>query len=231
MGYSEKNVKEIHVIGSSVGYQYNDASDVDVSIMTDIPVATIKEIWRMLPNGNTIPDTKHPVNYYLTADLSDVESADNAYDLRTDKWDKKPTKEKADIPMSYILDIAKFFMAGIQDRLSEYERDKKELEIYKSYSPEKQEVSKEELDRLIAQKESEVKADLDSLFIAHHIAKAFRKEAFEKDDTSWLTSIEIKVKKPNFSVNNLVYKTLEEFGYLEKLEAIYKEREKLTKKE
>src|SRR5574344_429248 len=102
----EKHVKSIFLIGSSAGYQYTDTSDVDVSVETDIPPETIKKIWKELPNGNNLPDTKHPVNYYLTSDLEDVEESDSAYDILKDTWKKKVDKEalKNKIPFSYVLE-------------------------------------------------------------------------------------------------------------------------------
>ena len=228
MGYEKEIIKSIHLIGSSAGYQYNDASDVDVSVETEIPVEKIKEIWRLLPNGNILPDTKHPVNFYLTHDLSDVERADAAYDVMNDNWVKKQVIEENRISASYALEIAKFFIAGINDRIDEYNRDKQELETYKKYSAKEQEISQEEIDQLIAHKENEVRADMDSIYIAHKVIKGFRKEAFDAKETDIL--LDLKVKSPNYTINNIIYKTLESFGYLDKLSEIEKERDKLIKK-
>ena len=224
MGYDKKNIKSIYVIGSSVGYQYTEVSDLDVSVEVDLETEVVKKIWPLLPNGNIIPDTKHPANYYLTVDKSDVEQSDSAYDLQNDRWLKKPSKEKNNVPFSYLTEIAKFFTAGLQNRMAEYEQDKYELEMYKKYSPEKEEFDKKEIDDLIAQKEIEIKADIDALRIAKHVIKAFRNEAFREDDPFEI-SIDIKVKKPNYSINNLVYKLLEGYGYFEKLSKIFDEVE------
>ena len=224
MGYDKKNIKSIYVIGSNVGYQYTEVSDLDVSVEVDLETEVVKKIWPLLPNGNIIPDTKHSANYYLTVDKSDVEQSDSAYDLQNDRWLKKPSKEKNNVPFSYLTEIAKFFTAGLQNRMAEYEQDKYELEMFKKYSPEKEEFDKKEIDDLIAQKEIEIKADIDALRIAKHVIKAFRNEAFREDDPFEI-SIDIKVKKPNYSINNLVYKLLEGYGYFEKLSKIFDEVE------
>lgn len=224
--FSEKNIKSVYIIGSSVGYQYSETSDVDVSVEVDFEIGGL---WTQLPNGNTLPGTKHPINFYLTKDKSDVEKSDAAYDLKTDKWLKKPNKEKLNVPMSYLLEIAKFFIAGIEERLGEYSRDKLELETYKKYTPNEIEIKQEELDEIISKKENEVLSDLDALYVAYHVIKGFRKEGF-KEESEFDISIDINIKKPNFSVNNLVYKTLERFGYLDKLQKVVKEREQLLTK-
>ena len=228
MGFEKETIKSIHLIGSSAGHQYNDSSDVDVSVETDIPKETIKKIWKLLPNGNILPDTKHPVNFYLTSDLHDIEIAEAAYDVIKDIWVKKQKLEENKIPASYALEIARFFIAGINDRLDEYNRDKQELETYKKYNPEEQDIKQEEIDELISKKEGEIKADMDSIAIAHNIIKGFRKEAFDNRETDIL--LDIKAKSPNNTINNIIYKTLESFGYLDKLIEVEKERDKLIKK-
>ena len=228
MGYEKEIIKSIHLIGSSAGYQYNDTSDVDVSVETDIPRDVIKKIWMLLPNGNILPDTKHPVNFYLTSDLHDVETAEAAYNITKDTWIKKQEIEENIIPSTYALEIARFFIAGINDRLDEYNRDKQELEVYKKYNPEEQDIKQEEIDELISKKEIEIKADMDAIYIAHNIIKGFRKEAFYNKETDIL--LDLKVKNSNNTINNVIYKTLEKFGYLDKMIEVEKERQKNIKK-
>ena len=227
MGYEKEVIKSIYLIGSSAGYQYNDTSDIYVSVESTIPVEEIKKIWRLLPNGNILPDTKHPINFYLTHDKHDAEMADAAYDIQNDSWMKKQKVEPKEIPDTYSLEIAKFFIAGVNDRLEEYNRDRIELEFYKKYDPKEQEIKQEELDELIAKKEIEIKADLDSIYIAHRIIKGFRKEAFIAKETDLI--LDIKINSPNNSINNIVYKSLERYGILEKLDEAEKERRKYLK--
>lgn len=226
MGFKKERVNNFYLIGSSIGYQYTDTSDIDVTVDTDLTEAEIEKVKTILPNNNFLLNTKHPVNYYLKTLKETEKDADVIYNLKNDKWLKKSKKETVEVSASYMLEITKFFMSGIQDRLAELERDKIELEIYKNYSPEKIEISQKEIDTLISNKETEIKSDLDALYIAYHIIKGFRKEAF-KDGEPFEVLIDINMKNPNYSVNNLVYKTLERYGYLEKLEKAKEEREKL----
>ena len=228
MGYPyEEHVRSIHIIGSSVGWQYTNTSDIDVSIETDIDPAKIKQIWKLLPNGQLLKE--HPVNYYLTSDLKDVSESENAYDVLKDVWVKKQNKEdlKKHIPFSYVMEITKFFLSGVDDRIQEYEADKVELDYLNSVSKDDG-VDDQEKQKLIAQKETELKADLDSIYIAHLMLKGFRNQAFRDGHAADLI-IDIK-SKGNSSINNTIYKMVEKMGYFEKLEKYEKEREKLLKK-
>jgi hypothetical protein len=230
LGFEKKDIKSIILIGSSLGYQYTDTSDLDVNVTINITDEKIKELIKILPNGNNLLNTKHQINYHISNKERFKNDFDAGYDLMNDKWLKKPSKEKSTIPSSYVLEITKFFMSGIQDRIAEYERDKIELEMFKTYSPEKMEVSKEEIDKLVSSKETEIRADLDALYIAYHIIRAFRQEAYGEEGENFEIMIDINIKSPNYSINNLIYKTLEKFGYLEKLLEAKKEREKLLDK-
>lgn len=228
MGYPyEEHVRSIHIIGSSVGWQYTNTSDIDVSIETDIDPAKIKQIWKLLPNGQLLKE--HPVNYYLTSDLKDVSESENAYDVLKDVWIKKQNKEDIEkrVPFSYIMEITKFFLSGVDDRIQEYEADKVELDYLNSVSKDDG-VDEQEKQKLIAQKETELKADLDSIYIAHLMLKGFRNQAFRDGHAADLI-IDIK-SKGNSSINNTIYKMVEKMGYFEKLEKYEKEREKLLKK-
>ena len=232
IGHKKEEVKGVYIIGSSIGYQYTDTSDIDITIDTDLKEEEIEKLIDILPNNNVLLKTKHPVNYYFKTLEQTKKDTDVIYDLYNDKWIKKSKKEETKIPASYILEITKFFMSGIQDRLAELDRDKIELETFKNYSPEKLDVSQKEIDELVSQKETEIKADLDALYVAYHIIRGFRKEAFGDEGEALEISIDINVKNPNYSINNLIYKTLEKFKYIEKLQEAKKERETLlTKKE
>lgn len=224
----EQHVRSIHIIGSSVGWQYTEASDIDVSIETDIPPEKIKQIWMQLPNGNLLG--KHPVNYYLTSDLKDVTESENAYDVLKDVWVKKQSKEdlKKHIPFNYVMEIAKFFLSGVDDRIQEYEADKVELDYLKSVTKDDG-MDENEIQTLITQKETELKADLDAINVAHQMLKGFRHRAFNSEDGGESLILNIETKA-NGSINNLIYKMIfDKLKYDEKLEKYEKIREQIKK--
>jgi len=226
MGYEKNQIKNMTMIGSNTGYQYTTTSDVDVNIITSLSDDELDKIYKLLPNGNLIKGTQNPINYYLAQDMSNVEKADAAYDLLKNEWYKKPDIEKVKIPYYYVLQIARFFMDGIELQISQYNRDKYELEMYKNeLEDEDLEIEKDDIKEMIARKETEIIADLDSLEVVLQLAKSFRQEAFEPDyEPRFL--INITSKSPNFSINNIVYKILDRFKYIDRLHEIHKIREK-----
>lgn len=225
----EKEPSQVAIIGSITTFQYSKTSDIDVNVVIDVPESKKDELIKFLPNETPLPDTQHPVNYYIASDAGkNVEKKPTAYDVLNDKWfsGKSPKKSQVEYPYGYVIEIARFFMDGIDARVAEFERDKIEYELYKEYRDDDEvEMSKEELQKAIEQKRLEILADLDAIFVAHKMVKAFRGKAFEEDyEPDFL--IDIKTVNRDFSVNNLVYKALERFGYLEKLDKYKDERKK-----
>ena len=123
----EGSIASIILVGSSAGYQYNNTSDIDVNIIfKDITLEELRKVTKYLPNGNMLPDTEHPINFYLDVNDENVKKADNAYDILNSYWIKQPIVNDTKIPFSYALEVAKFFMNGIDVRVSEYEADVKD---------------------------------------------------------------------------------------------------------
>jgi len=218
--YPRMKIEEVIVLGSSVTYQYNDTADVDINLkISNIPNSLYKELRKILPNGNMLFNTQHPINFFLVLDDYNFENTFAAYDLLNDEWIKKPQKQHVKIPYSYILEIAKFFMAGVDNRISEYEHDNNELKYYKDLlSSNKDKTEQDDIKQIITIKHQEMMADLDAIKIAHNVIKAFRKEAFVDSDTKTKYLINIENDNPNYSINNMVYKIIETSGYFEKLE-------------
>ena len=241
MGYDyEQVITSVRIEGSSIGFQYTPTSDIDVSIISSIPDNEIDKLWKLLPNGQCVKGTEMPINYYmLRSNETDTDKATtDIYDLLNDKFTKQtPLEEiKREIPYSYVIEVAKFFTAGIDDRINELEADKTELEFLKKLTD--KEIKEEEKKDLIARKETEIKADLDSIYVAHCMLKSLRHQAYGKkgEGDGWYPIpiiLELKDTEkfddPNHSISNLVYKMIEQLGYFKKLEDLEKEREKLAK--
>ena len=70
--------------------------------------------------------------------------------------------------------------------------------------------------------------DIDALRLIHHIIYSFRGEGFSGQ--LFRVNIELANKgDPRYSPNNLVYKMIDRFGYLEKLKVTAKEGDELVK--
>lgn len=229
-GYEKEVVKSIHLIGSSASKNYTPMSDIDVSIESTIPVETTKKIWRLLPNGNKLPNTEHPINFYLTSNLEDVKTSVAGYNILTDKWHHEQNENEAVFPISYAYEISKFFTAGFNSRISEYELDNKELEYLKGIKNSKDvEMSEDELKKRIELKQMEVFADLDAINMGHHFLKSFRKMPFEGKVTD--TILQIEIKQNSNTLNNLVYKILTDKLGFEEIFKKYDEIRENFKKE
>lgn len=241
MGYDyEKVIKQVRIEGSSIGFQWTKTSDIDVSIITSIPDKEIDKLWSILPNGQNVEGTTMPINYYMlrSTETKTENATQDMYDVLEDKWLKQSDRDKIkrEIPFSYVIEIAKFFTAGVDDRINELESDKTELKYLKDLT--KMEITPDEQKKLISQKEQEIKADLDSIYIAHCMLKSLRHQAYGKkgaNDGWYPVIIDLEDPEeyddPNHSVSNLVYKAIEKLGYFEKLEKYEFERSKLIKKD
>ncbi len=211
----ELEIEELVMVGSTTSYQYSSNSDVDINVkLKGATQEELDELFPLRPNGLMLGE--HPINYYLKIDDYKLKDVQGAYDILKDKWVKKPDVDKTKIPYSYALEIAKFFIYGIESRITEFETDTRELKYYTDVLKTAEEEEKEEIQALISLKENEMKADLDALKIAHNLAKSFRNEAYdEKYKASFL--IKIETDSANLSLNNIVYKIIESSGYFDKL--------------
>lgn len=218
-------ISGIYLIGSSASFQYTETSDVDITILSDkFDEDKYWEIVRMLPNGNNIPNTEKPINYFIQDNFQE-RLAENIYDIQNDKWIKQSSPDDVQIPHSYILELAKFFMNAVDLTLSEYERDKIAYLEYKALDPEKVDISEEERLDAMNSKLEELKSDLDSIRIGNHLIRGFVHDAYNDEENYFKISIELPNKSmaPQKSVNNLVYKTLEKYGYREKIDNFIKD--------
>lgn len=218
LGMDRKRFSDFHILGSITGYQYNDKSDIDVQVMSDLSVEEIRKVYPVLPKNIRVKD--HPVNYYIVnASNDDLKKADGVYNILKEKWEKKVENDDSQINYSYVLEVSRFFMAGLDNRINEYERDIQTRDFIKNAlkdpltAPEKERLEKE-----LVNVENEIIADVDSVKLAYKIVKGFRNEAFKDEGKGIYISIE--AKSANHSLNNLIYKTLENFGYYDKIRKI-----------
>lgn len=220
-------VENIYILGSITSYQYNGTSDIDTNFIVDWPKSKIDKVWKTLPNGNNFKNTKHPINLYVTSkdNIRDINISKTLYDLKNENWIRKPNKNDIAVPQKYSLEIARLFMDGIDSRLSELSRDQKELEQMEELIKEKNSFfDVNELEKDIENKKEEIIADKDALRLAHYIIKSIRKEGYSDDDWKFKFNINVITNDdPNKTLNNLIYKEMEKFGYLKKLEKVEKE--------
>lgn len=228
--YTNQSIKKVFLIGSMAGFQYNDTSDIDINIVVPISDEKLKEMTKFLPNGHPLPSTKHPVNYFISNKIKpEWKKAGPVYDMTENKWLSKPGKEESETVVSNykaVIEIARFFIAGLNSVISEYERDVVDYKTYESYLEDSK--NKEEIQSLMQFKLQEILADVDSIDIADYLVHSLRKKVFLENE-AFETRIEIIDKTANSSINNLIYKYLEKLEYFTKIRDIKKEAKKWEK--
>lgn len=210
-------ILSMFLVGSNTGYSYTDFSDIDIEVKVNLTNSQIKKIWSQLPNGESLTNSKHPIEYYLRSDGPPSKERGPAYNILEDSWLREPEKENPFSNYRSVAEISRFFILGIDASISEYEIDTAGYEKYKTYL--NTETNKKEILKQMEQKLFEIIADIDTLFIAKHIIKSLRKEAFEQQDGLRIKT-EITTKDANTSVNNLIYKYINDLNYIDKIDKI-----------
>lgn len=209
------------MLGSNTTYQYSADSDLDINVNLNIDGEKIKELLKILPNGNLLPDTQHPINFYIVNNIDDIYEKDSpVYDILNDKWLVKPDKKDIIIPIPYITQACKAFSDSFDLTISSYESNIKELNLY--YEKLKYEENKDSIMSFIEKKKTDISADLDSFYIMSKLLHSFRSDGFDKEKYNNL-DIDNNVRG-NFSLQNEIYKMLDKFGYVEKISKYLKIR-------
>jgi hypothetical protein len=228
--------QSVEFVGSVTGYQYTDDSDIDIGVQIPVSEEREKRLVKILPNGNLLKGTNHPVNYFIIGSegrsvaQKDIQQA--IYDILKDEWIKKPVPLNQDIKALYkaAIDQAVSWGRKIALDIDEMNRDAIELKMYRHFlESDEFDVDKEEIKHHTELKENELKADYDILKIDKRVLKTFRQEAYppSKDPFQSRTLKQKPGTHPDFSFNNIVYKILEKFGYFKMIE----ETEEKYKKE
>jgi hypothetical protein len=207
-------VRNLFMVGSMTGFQYNKTSDIDINVFTDIQDEKIVNKLRgMLPNGNPLPGTNHAVNFWFGGANDEIKAKnkENIYNIMTDNWEKKSEKKDIKIPYPYIMEVSKFFMDGFDLAISECERDIIELNIHMDYDPSRQQVTEKEKREFVSKKVDELKADIDRLRVGKHILRSFMIQGYE--DMPFRVSINYEHEDPRYSMNAMVYKMIDRLGY------------------
>ena len=222
----EAKIEQLFIVGSSLGFQYRDDSDIDVDLRINIPKEQMWGKFSLIPKGIVLPNTEHPVNIFLlTSDSPEYnfdKDAENAYDVLTNTWIKQSTLENSSqIPYAYLSGISEFLMDGMTLQLQRAERDIRELRKYISIDPNVVSITEKEKDEAISNKISDLLIDKDALNLAHRIMFRLDSDGFNDDPIS--ISIDYTYESRHFSMNNLIYKYIDSFKYYDKINDMIKE--------
>lgn len=234
-------VEKVYAKGSLLSKRYNDTSDLDVSIYTNMSKEQLNDVYDIIPKGQNIEGTKHPLDFFVLIEGEETpeKNLDNIYDVLNDEWIKRTEEYENEIPLDYVVQVSNFFINGARIALSNYENDKILYEYYNDLDSQNYEISEEELANTRELKKRDLKADLDALKIALHMISSFRHEVYEEEDPkAFSISIETNSDNPHVSINEQLTKTLEKFGIkqalkdaVEACEALVNEGESTLKEE
>lgn len=220
-------------IGSSTGYQYTDNSDLDVQVYINMlpghDFSEVSKLWSILPNGNNIPSTQHPVNYFLVDAKNPTaeKKYENLYNIDTKTWEKQKPAEKNEIPVLYIREVARLFTDAFDLLMGRYDRDIQYLNDALKLNPKTQDISESEKDEAVTRCINQVRSDIDAMRLADKLIHGFRLEAYD-DDNFFHISINYKSDEdPRKSMNEAIYKTLDKFEYRDRMRKKIDEAQKI----
>lgn len=220
-------------IGSSTGFQYTDSSDLDVQVIVEmLPGHDFDEIWnlvKILPNGNNVPGTNHPVNYFFVdvKNPTDHKKVENLYNIDTKVWEKQTPAAENEVPVLYVREISRLFTDSLDLLMGRYDRDIQYLEEATHLNPTIQSISENEKQEAIDKCITQVRADLDSMKLADKLIHGFRLQAYDDNNFFHISINYMDDNDPRRSMNEAIYKTLDKFQYREKLREKINEGQKL----
>jgi len=215
-GVDPKDDWGLFLIGSITGRQYMPRTDIDVTVqMTDATndddLTLLRKHFVKEVNGRVVVGTLHPINYFFRRDFT-VRMVDGAYDIKRDEWLIKPKDDLHDPEKKFRQE----FSAGrkvatlIVQVYEELVRDMTDLE-------ELSDAMDGFYDATYWNKAVEVWYDLNAICRMYKEIWKARKDAFEKSED------------PQRSMDNIIYKYLERYGYLDKLHRLFELRKNFIK--
>jgi len=93
-------VRGAHLVGSITGYYYSPDSDLDINLVLDVSdelLLALRDRAKTKVNGQFVPGTKHPINFFVRNETPSLSAFDGVYDLKRDVWVKKPTDVGVDL--------------------------------------------------------------------------------------------------------------------------------------
>lgn len=215
------NIYKIWAKGSLLTKRYNDTTDLDVGIYTDMNDSQLNLVIPILPKGQNIivngKESSHPLDFYVQVkeDSIDLSNFDAVYDVANDKWVKEPKDYENEIPLDYLMEVSNFFINGCSIAIRNYENDKVLYQYYDSLDPSTQEITEDEKAQHLSAKKSDLMADLDALRVALRMISSFRTEAYTEGGMD--LQINITSDNPHVTIQEQLAKILEKFGIRQKL--------------
>jgi len=208
-------VVKYSLIGSILTKRYRDDADLDINILFDVPKEDREEARKELAsslrniNGELVPGTQHPINYFVIVDpelkKKNDAMADGVYDIDENKFVRRPTEDTFD-PEKYEADFQKK-VKEIDVVKGELARDLIDYEELKGLTASDVLNLQDKINTKLEEIEDSIEVLVD---IGDDIVKQ-RQSAFSDD----MTPEEIRqFGKKHKLPKNIIYKYLEKYHYL-----------------
>ncbi len=184
------NVQKVWILGSSLTYQHTPESDIDVTLFIDnYDSEELKDLNKLTNDlfNEKIFIKKHPINFHFVTGRYNRFKADAIYDIKLDKWVKKPESIEEDDIENLIESCQS--VKEFNEILEEYINLKKLLESYTGDQEQLEEIFKQTF-------------KVNNLF---EKIRDIRREEFKKRKDP-------KLPSANFRCSNIIYKLLERYG-------------------
>jgi hypothetical protein len=235
-------VKKYFALGSILTKKYKEDTDIDVNVFFDIAPNQRTKIHEKLKkrsekvNGKFAVGTKHPINYFVIVNEKDFVSsatrADGVYDLKNNKFIKKDDNKDAIDLLKYREELEVYFkkIDSMRGELKRSVIDYKEI----------RELSEKDIknyNKLLRKFIQNIEDDVNDLIDFYENKTEERKLLFKKnyeDLSKKEKQIYDKYKSFNYLPKNVVYKSLEKYGYfdfIDQLKEIVGEDQVVTQKE
>lgn len=235
-GVKRERITAAMIEGSNLTYYYNKYTDIDIHLyiedVTEEETAIINQaISEFNAGGVLLKDTFNNLELYLMDEAQLKKLNGPRYDLLKEKWLANPAKIKVPVE-SYkaAIEISLTFARDLDLAVGELKRDIIEYIALDKEIEDMLNVDIKKLQTTKGFKLSEIKADLEALAIKEQSIKDMRRRAYSEEyDPKEETLYYIKAGDADrsYTLNNMIFKILQRFGYVDPLKmlkhGVYKE--------
>lgn len=221
-------IKNIYLVGSLATLQFNETSDIDITVETDEPLLVehsgygvdafekLKELSSVI-SGEYYDKTLHVINYYFVKDTIDRANFDGIYDVVSDEWVKRYPKLKEGLSLEEIApefrEKAITVAEILEDKINEVRRNLIDIQIIQDalggFSEEKQ----KEIVDFLRKRIIEVEEEIDLLCSFYDELEEMRDKAFEMDEFDETGFLALRFSRA-WLPPNIVYKFLERYNLI-----------------
>jgi predicted nucleotidyltransferase len=211
------SVEAVFIVGSLTGFRYTPDSDLDVSVTIDLDDAALEELRDETKGieGELLAGTKHPVNFYFLNEVGKLDNYDSVYDFVEDKWIKEPSDIGVDLFDVY--DEFRGAMTQLDDNKAEALRSITDIETLRAAYNNGGDPAI--LRYKLMRRYKDLDAAVEALVAEYDEAHQDRLRAFKRYTD--LAAIGVQaLPSPNVLPENIRYKMLERYHYLDLLKKL-----------